>query len=171
MNSFECEVDKTKLRSSGGQMKTEGLFWEKACKINNLPNRKTPTPVFTLKDYPHKDLPSLYEIYIDSATEYEAALRALGSWKHWKKLTRCQFFKPYLDEWREERSLREEAMAKTALLESLLDGNVSAAKTILDEKKRKVAGRPSNDEVTGELKRVVEDHNQLSSIVERMQSV
>lgn len=171
MDFFDCVVDQTKLKSSNGVMKTEGLFWEKASKINNLPNRLPAVPVYSLKYYDHKGLPSMYLIYISCATEYEAAMKILGSWRHWKKLCECTFFKEYLDEWREERTLREESLAKTAILESISGGNVSAAKTILDEGKRKGAGRPTNLEVTGELKKAVEDHVQLSSIVERMQSV
>ena len=171
MTPFKCEVDQTKLRSSNNIMKTEGLFWEMSTKFKNIPNRSEPTPVYSLKDYDHRGYPSMYRIYMDSATEYEAGIRLLGSWKHWKKLCRCQFFQTHLEEWREERQLREESMAKTALLNSVEEGNVSAAKTILDEKKKKVAGRPTSAAVQGELVRAAEEQHKLVSIVERMENV
>lgn len=172
MNSFECVVDKTKLRSINGIMKTEGLFYEHESRINlNIKRVNLATPVYTLKDHDHKGYLSMYKVYIGSATEYEAAQKLLGSWRHWKKLCKANFFKSYLEEWREERGLLEESMARTALLESLSDGNISAAKTILDDGKRKGAGRPTSEQVTGELKRAVEDQQGLENIVERMKSV
>jgi hypothetical protein len=171
VTTFKCEVDQTKLRSVQGVMKTEGLFWEKCCKLDALANRNPTDPVYTLKDYDHNGYPSMYIIYMDSATEYEAALRLLGSWRHWKKLCKSLFFKTLVDEWREERQLREEALAKTALLESIVEGNVSAAKTILDEKKKRVAGRPTTEVVKGEIVRAAEEQNNLTNLIERMSNV
>ena len=113
----------------------------------------------------------MYKIYIASDTDYEAAMKLLGSWKHWKKLTRCKFFQPYLEDWREERKLLEESLAHTALLGSLADNNITAAKTILDNGKRKMAGRPTAEAVTGEMKKAVKERESMSNIVERMKSV
>lgn len=172
MKSFECSVDQAKLRGTTGVMKTEGLFLEMANKINSHENRRLPAvPVYTLKDYEHKGYPSMYKIYIASDTEYEAAIKLLGSWRHWKKLCRSKFFHPYIDEWREERRLLEEALARTALLRSLEDNNISAARTILEGSKRKGAGRPTNNEVAGNMKQAVEDMQDLDNIVQRMSSV
>tara|TARA_R110000772_G_scaffold105055_3_gene206645 strand:+ start:197 stop:715 length:519 start_codon:yes stop_codon:yes gene_type:complete len=172
MKKFECCVDTTKLRASNGVMKTEGLFWERAAGLaEKNPQRPPPTPVYTLKDYDHNGYPSMYLLYMECATEYEAALRLLGSWRHWKKLSSSKFFLEFLTEWREERKLAEESMARTTILESIIDGNVSAAKTILDEGKRKIAGRPSTDEVTGELKAAAREQDALHSIVTRMEHV
>lgn len=171
MQKFELEVDPTKVRSDNGIMKTEGLFLEAASKIEAMANRLPPEPVYTLKDYDHKGYPSMYLIYMDSATEYEAAMRLLGSWRHWNKLVKAPFFKPYIEEWREERKHREDAIARTALLESIVDGNVSAAKTILDEGKRKGAGRPTKAEVEGELKKAAGDEANIAHILNRMKDV
>lgn len=171
MEPSDCIVDTSKLRGSNNVMKTEGLFLEMRAKATKNPARSYPEPVYTLKDYDHKGYPSMYLEYMKCSTEYEAAMKLLGSWKHWKKLTTCNFFAPYIEEWREERHLREEALAKTALLDSLGDGNVSAAKTILDERKKRSAGRPSNEAVQGEIVRSAKEQTNLASIVERMRSV
>lgn len=175
MNKFECEVDQTKLRSpKSNVMKTEGLFYEHASKLKAAPNFPIdPEPVYTLKDRPHKGLPSAYEIYMDSSTEYEAAMRIVGSWKHWKKLCRAKFFQVHVNEWREERVQMEEAMAHTVLLNTLEKDNITAAKSILESNKKnnKGAGRPTTQAVTGELKKAAEERSNLESIVNRMSSV
>jgi hypothetical protein len=171
MEQFECMVDKALLRSSNGIMKTEGLFIESASKINSMTNRLAATPIYTLKDYDKPGYPSMYLIYIDCVTEYEAAMKLLGSYRHWKKLCQSTMFIEYLEEWREERKARDEAVARTTLLASVVDGNVSAAKTIMDESKRKGAGRPSKVEVAGEMSRAVKDQAHLENIVDRMRSV
>lgn len=172
MENFKCEVDTSVLRADTGLMKTASLFLEKKTAVGTRQGWHDYKPVYTLKDFPYKGYPSMYQVYMDSATEYEAAIRLLGSWKHWKKLSKVGWFKKgYLDDWQEERKLREEALAKTTILESTADGNVSAAKSILDEQKRRGAGRPNNDEIVGHLRATEDTHNHLSSIVDRMKSV
>ena len=107
MKQFECMFDQARLRSTNNIMKTEGLFIEYASKINSTAHRYNAEPVYTLRDSDRTDYPSMYLIYMDSATEYEAAIRLLGSWRHWKKLCQSPIFTPYLEEWQEERKIRE----------------------------------------------------------------
>ncbi len=109
---------------------------------------------------------------MESDTEYEAAIKLLGSYKHWKKLCKATFFQEHIEEWREERKMMEESLAHTAVLRSTEEGNVSAARTILTNKPIHAgAGRPSNETVQGELKKAVAHHIELDSIVKRMENV
>lgn len=173
MRKFECEVDQTKLRSHNGIQRTLALFWENACIVNaNKERVNDADPVYTLKDYPHNGYPSLYEIYMDSATEYEAAMRSLGSWRHWQKLCDSSFFQKYIERWREERKVSEEAFAREVLLLSIVeDGNISAAKTILDDHKKKGAGRPTTEAVTGELRAAARKQTADTELLARMSNV
>lgn len=170
MQPFKCEVDETKLRTPvTNVMKTRGLFIEERTNSLKANDTKDFEASYTLQDREHKGYPSMYKIYMDCCTDYETGIRLLGSFRHWQKLSNSTWFrKKCLDVWEAERHLKEEAIAKATILEAAANGNVSAARAILDSKLRKGAGRPSKDEVTGHLNNAVASHNHLSSIVSRM---
>lgn len=151
----------TSYISDQGHYLTQGLFYEFRHQTKNF------NAPYNLKERDHKDSKSMYQIYMDCETEYEAAQVLLGSWKHWEILCKAPFFVPEIEKWREERAIREQALAKKVLLEQTRDGNVTAAKSVLDSHKRK-AGRPSKQEVEGERRRQAGLESKVSSIVERM---
>ena len=112
-------------------------------------------PLFTLKDYDHNGFPSLYKLYMQYDSEYEAALQILGSWPHWKELCKCSWFKPYRNTWEAERLERDKAVAKKQLLNSALEGNVTAQRILYgtppDEAKRKRATTKKENEAAETL--------------------
>ena len=169
MERFKCQVDPTKLRTPRTNiMKTQALFAENVGFVSA--DRGEGEPVYTLKEFDYQGYPSMYKIFISCDTEYEAAIKLLGSYKHWKKLCKAVFFQEYIEEWREERKMMEEALAHTAIIRSTEEGNVSAARSIM-AKPATIAGRPTNDIVQGEIKKAVAHHQELDSIVKRMENV
>jgi hypothetical protein len=111
------------------------------------------TPIYTLKtqDIPDLGLESAYKIYMESADEYEAALKICPTYADWDKMANSSWFvKPNphrghigLEAWREHMRLRDASLAKNQLIEQTQDGNVTAAKALLQETKvKKGAGRP-----------------------------
>lgn len=78
---------------------------------------------------------SMYLIYMSCDSEYEAAIKLLGNYQHWTKLKKCTWFLPYVEEWNAELVLREAALAKSKLVTLTEEGNVTAARTLLNEKK------------------------------------
>jgi hypothetical protein len=121
---------------------TQALFFEfKHCTTIQLP------APYTLKPYDwinngnlHK---SMYLIYMECDSEYEAAMRLLGSWPHWCRLRKLEWFREELDKWNAELQLREQAIAKSKLLALTEAGNVTAARTLLTGTKEAKPGRPS----------------------------
>jgi hypothetical protein len=111
----------------------------------------TETPPFTLKKQDHKNnrivYRSMYQMYMQCNTEYEAAMLILGSWPHWEKLCKCKWFHEEVETWRNEMTLRDNALARDKLVELTKKGNVTAARTILTETKKKPnrVGRPGTD--------------------------
>ncbi len=87
---------------------------------------------------------SMYLIYMSCDSEYEAAIKLLGNYQHWTKLKRCTWFLPYLEEWNAELVLRESALARAKLVALTEAGNVTAARTLLNDKKipRAKVGKP-----------------------------
>jgi hypothetical protein len=120
---------------------TQALFFEFK---HSTTVKDIPAP-YTLKPYDwtnngclHK---SMYLIYMECDSEYEAAMKLLGSWPHWNKLKKLEWFREELDKWNAEIELREQALARSKLIKLTEAGNVTAAKTLLAGTKAK-AGRP-----------------------------
>lgn len=100
---------------------------------------------YCLKSYDHeyqgRNYRSMYLIYISCDSEYEAAIKLLGNYAHWLKLKATSWFAPHLEAWNEELTLREEALARSKLVALTEAGNVTAARTLLGNKKSTV-GKP-----------------------------
>jgi hypothetical protein len=139
-----------KLRNTSGVMLTQSLFYE----FSHMP--ACTDPVYTLKEFDYKGCKSMRQIYINLNSEYEASQVLLGSWEHWAKLKKIHWFSPFAEAWEAERKLREISMAKKILLEEAENGSVSAAKTIYEQDKTRVRGRPSNQEKKKSLKNTEE---------------
>ncbi len=105
---------------------------------------------------------SMYLIYMSCDSEYEAAIKLLGNYRHWTKLKRCTWFLPYVEEWNAELVLRESALAKSKLVKLTEAGNVTAARTLLNEKKIAGVGKPKSrgvrkdDAVPGDIEEMLE---------------
>lgn len=104
-------------------------------------------PPFTLKPFDvvrdgHRHR-SMYLEYMKYDSEYEAAMAILGSWAHWTKLVKTKWFRETLDQWEEERNIRDEAIAKSVLIQLAEGGNVTAARTIYtNSRDNRPAGAP-----------------------------
>ena len=123
---------------------TQALFqeWEY---VSTVKDQRAP---FTLASYhkPDRGYLSLYLLYLECDSEYEAAMTILGSWQHWQKLCKCKWFKPLRDRWEDERKTRDESLAQKTLLKEAKAGNVTAAKALLSLHGRAAPGkgRPTN---------------------------
>lgn len=94
--------------------------------------------------YRGKVYKSMYLIYMSCDSEYEAAMKLLGNYRHWTKLKRCNWFLPYVEEWNAELKLRESALARSKLVQLTEAGNVTAARTLLNDKKIAGVGKPKS---------------------------
>lgn len=50
-------------------------------------------------------------------TEVKFAQECFEGWEHWMMVTKCTWFKPYIERWREEIELRIRSKALAAVLE------------------------------------------------------
>lgn len=152
---------------SGGHYLTKGLFYEFRYQCND-----PDAAAYTLNendivknDKPYK---SMYKLYMQCDTEYEAAKLLLDSWPHWVKLADSSWFKPYLEKWREEREIKEIALGKSVLIKESESGNASAAKALIEFNKKQGAGRPTKAKVQAEIKKKAAIDTKVSSLLERM---
>lgn len=154
--------------------RTESLFLETVA-----PDiAKRYPPVYTMRGYDRKGCQSAYQIYMNSTNEYEAAMKIVGDMRHWRKLCGLKWFMEGnerqsfdgLNQWREDKAMKDQAEAISQLKEQAENGNVNAQKTLLDissGKKKPGAGRPKKQEDTSVLdersEKIVELHKRLKS--------
>lgn len=146
----------SKYKGKNGNYLTQDLFYE----FNN------PEAEFSLRDTgmdahyvarSGKKYKSLPYIYRNSNSEYECAINTFGSFEHWKRLCKNNWFMTGsvngatfsgLNDWRAEKELADEAAAKKVLLQAVEEGDLQAAKFLYGEAKKakttstKGAGRP-----------------------------
>jgi len=116
-------------------------------------------PIFTLKPYPYKGLPSAYQTYMESVDEYEAALKIVPNLKVWDHLKDASWFAngdpahsfEGLKAWREHMKQRDASTARAALFSKIATtGDVTAAKAILADTKTKAPVGRKNKKTTEE---------------------
>lgn len=122
------------------------------------------------------DHPSLYLLYIaeDDITEYTFANTYFENWEHWDMVSQSSWFKPFVLRWRKELRLKLESIAMKNIVAEMKDRNsknkYSAAKTVLDQinKSKPTRGRPSKEEVQGELIRQTHAERELIEDLKRV---
>lgn len=132
---MKLECDPKCLRNSTGRRLTQGLFYE----FNN------PNAPYTLRNQDFTSAKgvtyrSMYNVYMTSTDEYEAALRIVGSLGHWRMLTGLKWFTngdeslstefEGLNQWRQDMAARDRCLAKQQLMEEAKNGSVTAQKEI-----------------------------------------
>ena len=158
------------LKDSMGRPRTLSLFWEHRLD-------KYPAP-FTLKPYDHKGRISMYRKYMEigDPTEYSQAIGLLGSWEHWRTLCNAEWFKPYVEKWREELRVKFESdrfreMVDVAETNKGTPTGVQATKWLAERYSQpQVAkrGRPSKAEKARALKKELEEDELLAEEHERL---
>lgn len=140
-------VDRSILTDAQGRMRKANLFLE------THDGSKKYDPLYSLRDYERKGLPSAYLIYMTSIDEFDAATKIVGSLRHWRKLLATPWFmdgvvdKGFegLEQWREDMCARDASTGKGALIKQVKKGDTSAARKIIDMAKPAAApkvGRP-----------------------------
>lgn len=161
---LSMKINKTKFRASNNKRYTQQLFRERSDALG--PGRCTIEPMFSLYD----DVEGLINFgkeYVKDMdpTGYKTAVRLLENYDHFKQLCQTKWFQEAVVEWNKEIAAKMEQEATDILRGIALDSDlkpaerISAAKAILGKAKaikaprEAVRGRPSTEEVQGELKR------------------
>ncbi len=166
-------TEETKFKDKLGRKKTKALFYEY--------NPDKSQVLYTLQDEDKGDIPSLYRLYMElgDLTEYEFAVQHFYNWEHWKMLCSISWFIPHIARWREELDLKTKAEALKRIKAEAKDpkakNTFSANKVLIDRswenskpKKPTPRGRPTKEEVLGELKREVQESKELDKDLQRI---
>lgn len=134
--------------------------------------------IYTLKEHPHLNYPSLYQAYLTTAdpTEYSFVQNYLGGWSHWEDLTSCSWFKPYIMAWRRELDVKIKAKALSHLF-AAADGpdvkiSIPVNKYLLEKdwtpQGQKKRGAPSKDEIKSAARELAVMDSQIEADFERL---
>lgn len=157
------KIQYNRFKADNYQYMTQSLFYE----YRNVTGSEYYP--FTMKEEDCNGCISVYRVYMESDTEYDCAKKLLNSWKHWKVLSEAPFFKKELELWREERAVREAAYGVKTLIEAAKDGNVNAAKYLLDKNtSKKPTGRPTRTQIIEEKRKQARIDGKVTSIIDRM---
>ena len=157
---------------------TRNLFWEV---YNTLADEyKTIEPMYSL----HRDVPGLVNfrrVYVELAdpTGYKVSQQLLEDYDHWQLLMKSPWFREAKALWDAEldAKLASEGLTAIRMFADGLEGvapavQLSAAKYLADRTKPKTSrGRPSRDEIAGELKREAGLATELSDDAARISLV
>lgn len=165
--------ERAKFRNSTNGRYLKGLFFEQTLADKS-------SVVYTLKDWDHEGFPSLYRLYMEmeDLTEYEFANKHLDGWEHWEMLCQCEWFKPYVERWRKELTLKVQARALKALraeAQSSSKNSFMANKFLVDKgwvdkaEKSHGRGRPSKDEVKKAADAIALTEKRLEEDMQRLQ--
>ena len=126
--------DRSTLFDWKGAQRTLSLFKEPCAHNEDNPC------IYSLREVDSLEYPSIYHIYMNSADEYEASIKILGSYKHWKKLCNLKWFvkgNPTwnfegIEVWRKDMKLRDASIAKRVIFGKSKEGDLTAAKKLMD---------------------------------------
>ena len=145
------DADRSVLKDMRGVIKTQSLFLES----QQYKLKAKYPPLYSLTEEEREGLPSAYQIYMHSSDEYEAAMKLVGSLRHWRRLCALDWFMDGIPEkmfeglkqWREDMRLRDISEAKSQLRIAAQKGDTASARKLLDSSKtteeKKGPGRPT----------------------------
>lgn len=159
------------LKDAKGRYRTN-LFLE-----FNKNNWEQYPPIYTMADTDRRGCTSARRVYLESVDEYEAAIKLVGSWQHWKRLCNIKLFVEGppehrsegwegLKEWRKEKELRDKSQARELLWQAAKEGNVTAQRTLYDPKEP--VGRPSKEKVNRAAREQAEEERILKEGLSRV---
>lgn len=151
-----------------GRWRTKSLFYE----ANDY---RIEDAIFTLgeedKTVKGKDLISLRKRFVDAddPTGYLIANEYLGGYAHWEAICKSAALSQEVEKWQEELEVKLRCIGLSNTIKSAKAGNFNAAKFLAEKGwGKRLAGRPTKDEVAREAKIQATISNEFEDDLKRM---
>lgn len=163
------DIDKSKYKDEKGRYIVQGLFLEDRYNADMA--------VFTFdgedKEYKGKTFYSLKRLYLEHGDpkEYSFARKYLYDWPHWQRLCKNAVIGRHIEQWRDELELDLVSEGVSAIIDLAMNKDSYQAAKFLAERgwdKEKV-GRPSKEDIEGELKKRVDAEQEFDKDFELIQ--
>ena len=163
-------IDKSLFKDSKGRYLVQGLFLEDRYDMDMA--------VFTFdgedKLYKGKTFISLKKRYLDwsDPTEYQFASDWLYDWQHWQRLCNNKVVERHINIWREELTTKLRGEGINSIINLAVNqDSYQAAKYLAEcgweDKKR---GRPSKEEIEGEVAKRAEERENWNADVKLLEA-
>lgn len=161
---------------ANGHFRIDSLFAERIAKRHRNVGTK---PAYFLAERPRdKDAVTLYSVFINAVDEYDFAIKAFGSKAHLNKLKEiswfmngwpgCLSFQGYTA-WLEDMAERDLSLGKEVLIARAKEGDVSAAKKLVDMNRTPNAkGRPKKEDIQREAVRKADERQDIEDDLKRL---
>jgi len=156
------------FKDSIGRWRTKSLFYE----ANDY---QIEDALFTLgeedKTVKGKTLISLRKRFVESddPTGYSVSIQYLGGYAHWDAICKSSL-KDEVEKWRDELEIKLRSIGLANAIKSAKSGNFNAAKFLAERGwDKRIAGRPSKDEVVRQTKIQTQLHNEFEGDLKRME--
>lgn len=159
-----------------GLYRTDSLFVERIAKRHKNAGLK---PVYHLSERKESNTTEkLYDVFINSTDEYDFAIKAFGSKAHLDKLKEISWFlygwpgaKTFrgYNEWLADMDARDQSIGKKILMEKAQDGDVPAAKKLMDmHKSVHTKGRPKKEDIRKEAVKKADEQAEVEEDMKRL---
>ena len=164
-----------KFRSGIGKWLTRALFADVCIKIGSDVDPNT-CPFWLTDNMLDDKRPVLRELFIatDDMTGFKLAQKYLGGWQHFQTLLKCKWFEAEFKKWTDELFVLQQSIALEKVRE-IAEGDgasaLAASKYIANrewDKPQTTRGRPTKEEISGELKRQAEARTSKNDDYNRM---
>jgi len=153
-----------------GRWRTKSLFYE----ANDY---RIADALFTLGDedvtIKGKALISLRKRFVESEdpTGYIISQEFLGGYSHWDAICKSSM-KTEVEKWQDELEVKLRSVGLTNTIKSAKAGNFNAAKFLAERGwDKRIAGRPTKDEVVRQTKIQAQLHNEFEDDLKRMETL
>ena len=158
------------FKDSVGRWRTKSLFYE----ANDY---QIDGAIFTLneedKTIKGKTLISLRKRFVESddPTGYIVANEYLGGYTHWEAICKAASLRDEVEKWKEELEVKLRSIGLANAIKSAKSGNFNAAKFLAEKGwEKRIAGRPTQAEVTKIAKQEARLHNEFEDDLKRMEA-
>ncbi len=115
----------------------------------------------------------VYDVFMESTTEYEAAKKLVSDWEHWVCVIKYQ---PYIDiiaRWRIEKEIKNRLALTELLWRAAKGGSVAAQKLLLEENNKNdlVAVSAKGKEIQKELEQKAKEKEAVQAIKDSLKLV
>lgn len=162
-----------------GHFRTDSMFLERIARRHKNAGI---TPVYSLSERSNReDTQNLYNLFMECVDEYDFAIKAFGSKQHLDKLKTlkwfmegfpsCLSYRGYAT-WLDDMEIRDASIAKATLFHKAKDGDVNAAKKLLDMTKPSTTkGRPKKEDIAKAAAKKADEMTEIEQDIKRLNVV
>lgn len=104
--------------------------------------------------------------YLESTNEYEAAMKFVTSWEHWRAIAASKRMGKHIALWRDEKEQLDKAAAKKLLWKSAEKGNVTAQKALYEYRQQEIRKAAKEEKLSKAQQKALEAEERQNEMLQ-----